>query len=116
MTYRPISSETDLLYHRWITTNRRRVDELSGGRLAYMHLPNMGAEGIREFVKWYYGLVRKEGLIVDDRWNGGGNVSQMVIERLRRTMTGFVLTLAATSSEVSTSRPWRRASSSHARA
>jgi GNAT superfamily N-acetyltransferase len=48
----------------------------------------MGAEGIREFVKWYYGVIRKEGLVVDDRWNGGGNVSQMVIERLRRTMTG----------------------------
>jgi tricorn protease len=48
----------------------------------------MGAEGIREFVKWFYGLIRKEGLIIDDRWNGGGNVSQMVLERLRRTLLG----------------------------
>ena len=86
--FRPITSETDLIYLNWVAANRARVDELSHGRIGYMHLPNMGAEGIREFVKWYYGLIRKEGLIVDDRWNGGGNVSQMVIERLRRTMTG----------------------------
>jgi tricorn protease len=86
--YRPITSESDLVYLDWVAKNRARVDELSHGRIGYMHLPNMGAEGIREFVKWYYGLIRKEGLIVDDRWNGGGNVSQMVIERLRRTLTG----------------------------
>jgi tricorn protease len=53
-----------------------------------MHLPNMGAEGIREFIKWYYGQVRKSALIIDDRGNGGGNVSQMVLERLRRTLLG----------------------------
>jgi len=86
--FRPITSESDLVYLNWVAKNRARVDELSQGRIGYLHLPNMGAEGIREFVKWYYGLIRKEGLIVDDRWNGGGNVSQMVIERLRRTMTG----------------------------
>ncbi|MFN0008382.1 MAG: S41 family peptidase [Planctomycetota bacterium] len=86
--YRPITSETDLVYLNWVAQNRARVDELSAGRIGYLHLPNMGAEGIREFVKWYYGLIRKEGLIIDDRWNGGGNVSQMVLERLRRTMTG----------------------------
>lgn len=86
--FRPITSETDLVYLNWVAKNRTRVDELSAGRIGYLHLPNMGAEGIREFVKWYYGLIRKEGLIIDDRWNGGGNVSQMVIERLRRTMTG----------------------------
>ena len=46
----------------------------------------MGADGIREFIKWYYPQVRKEGLIVDVRCNGGGNVSQMIIERLRRKL------------------------------
>jgi tricorn protease len=48
----------------------------------------MGDDGIREFIKWYYGQVRKDALIVDDRNNGGGNVSQMLIERLRRTLLG----------------------------
>ena len=65
-------------------TNRERVDELSDGRVGYLHVPDMGADGIREFIKWYYGQIRKEGLVVDVRANGGGNVSQMLIERLRR--------------------------------
>ena len=91
VSFRPITSETDLVYLEWVERNRKRVDELSGGRIGYLHLPNMGAEGIREFIKWYYGQVRKEGLVVDVRANGGGNVSQMVLERLRRTLlaTGY---------------------------
>jgi tricorn protease len=88
VTYTPVTSETDLFYLDFVLRNRARVDELSGGRIAYLHLPDMGADGIREFIKWYYGQTRKEGLIVDDRNNGGGNVSQMVIERLRRVMLG----------------------------
>src|SRR5262245_5465987 len=90
-TFRPLSSETDLRYLAWTETNRKMVDELSGGRLGYLHIPNMGAEGIREFIKWYYPQLRKEGLVVDVRNNGGGNVSRMLIERLRRQLlaTGF---------------------------
>jgi len=84
----PIDDEQDLLYLDWVLTNRERVDRLSGGRFAYVHVPDMGENGIREFIKWYYGQVRKEGLILDDRNNGGGNVSQMLIERLRRTLLG----------------------------
>lgn len=87
----PIRSETELHYLDFVLRNRERVEQLSGGRLAYVHIPDMGEDGIREFIKWYYGQARKDGLIVDDRNNGGGNVSQMVIERLRRTLlsTGF---------------------------
>ena len=62
------------------------VDKLSGGRIGYMHVPDMGADGIREFIKWYYPQLRKEALIVDVRANGGGNVSRMLIERLSRKL------------------------------
>ncbi len=86
VVFRPVDSETDLFYLDWVLANRERVDKLSGGRLAYLHVPDMGPDGIREFIKWYYGQARKEGLIVDDRGNGGGNVSQMLIERLRRVV------------------------------
>ncbi|MBX7222434.1 MAG: PDZ domain-containing protein [Blastocatellia bacterium] len=83
---RPIASETDLRYFNWVEGNRRYVEQKTGGKVGYIHIPDMGGTGLNEFVKYYYPQVRKEGLIVDDRYNGGGNVSQMVIERLRRVL------------------------------
>ena len=80
--YQPLHTEADLLYLDWATQNRARVDALSHGRLGYIHLPDMGDAGIREFIKWWYPQVRKEGLVVDVRDNAGGNVSEMLIERL----------------------------------
>ncbi|HKZ53177.1 MAG TPA: S41 family peptidase, partial [Candidatus Acidoferrales bacterium] len=88
VAYRPITSEDDLLYLDWVTRNREKVAAITGGRVGYLHIPDMGADGIREFIKYFYGQLRKEGLIVDVRGNGGGNVSQMIIERLRRTLLG----------------------------
>jgi tricorn protease len=94
ITFQPLSSETDLRYLAYVERNRDRVTRLTGGRVGYIHVPNMGAEGIREFIKWYYPQIRKEGMVVDVRSNGGGNVSQMLIERLRRELlaTGFART------------------------
>jgi tricorn protease len=91
VTFTPVSSEADLIYLDWVEDNRRRVDEMTNGRVGYIHIPNMGAEGIREFIKWYYPQIRKEGMVIDVRANGGGNVSSMIIERLQRTVlaTGF---------------------------
>jgi tricorn protease len=88
VVFRPISSEVDLIYLDWVEGNRARVDRMSNGQIGYIHLPNMGADGIREFIKWYYGQIRKSALILDDRGNGGGNVSAMVLERLRQTLLG----------------------------
>ncbi len=94
VTFQPISSESDLWYLAYITRNRDRVTRLSEGQVGYIHLPDMGPAGIREFIKWYYPQIRKPGLVVDVRYNGGGNVSQMLIERLRRELlgTGFART------------------------
>jgi tricorn protease len=86
VTFEPIGSETKLVYYDWVERNRARVDSLSQGRIGYIHLPDMGNDGISEFVKWFYPQVRKEALIIDDRGNGGGNVSSMVLERLQRTL------------------------------
>lgn len=86
--YQPIASETALLYLQWAAANRARVDSLSHGRLGYIHIPDMGEAGIREFIKWWYPQVRKEGLVVDVRDNGGGNISEMLIERLALTLRG----------------------------
>ncbi len=91
VTFQPISSESDLRYLAYVAGNRDRVTRLSDGRVGYIHLPNMGPEGIREFIKWYYPQIRRQGMVVDVRYNGGGNVSQMLIERLKRELlaTGF---------------------------
>jgi tricorn protease len=88
VTFVPVHSEADLLYLDWVLGNYRWVDEQSGGRVGYLHIPNMGASGAYEFLKWFYPQVRKEGLIVDVRSNGGGNISQWIIERLSRPLLG----------------------------
>ena len=92
ISYRPITSETDLIYLKWVTHNREAVSKATGGKVGYIHLPDMGEAGIREFIKYYYPQIRKQALIVDDRGNGGGNVSQMIIERLALPLLGTEFT------------------------
>jgi tricorn protease len=91
VAFNPVESESDLIYLDWVEENRQKVSAMTDGRVGYLHVPDMGANGIREFIKWFYGQIRKEGLVVDVRGNGGGNVSQMLIERLKRELlaTGF---------------------------
>ena len=86
--FEPITAETSLRYLDWVEGNYHRVSEMTGGRVGYMHIPDMGDSGLREFIKWYFPQIRKAGLIVDVRGNGGGNVSQMLIERLGRRPLG----------------------------
>src|SRR5215831_5124275 len=88
ISYRPIADEGNLIYLDWVARNRQRVEAATGGRVGYIHIPDMGANGIREFIKWYYPQIDKEALIVDVRANGGGNVSRMLIERLKRKLLG----------------------------
>jgi len=86
---RPISSELGLHELNWIETNRHKVDEASGGRIGYVYLPDMGASGLNAFVKQYFPQIRKEGMIFDVRYNGGGFVDQLIFERLRRVLAGM---------------------------
>jgi tricorn protease len=100
VSYRPITDEQNLVYLDWVEGNRERVSKATGGRAGYLHVPDMGAAGIREFIKWFYPQLRKEGLVVDVRANGGGNVSRMLIERLRRKLLG--VNYARTTDEATT--------------
>jgi tricorn protease len=88
VTYKPISSEADLLYLNQVLENYERVTKATDGRVGYMHIPDMGAPGAYEFIKWFYPQIRKEGMVVDVRSNGGGNISQWIIERLDTTLLG----------------------------
>jgi tricorn protease len=86
---RTLSNERRLRYRDWVRRNRELVLEQTHGRVGYMHIPDMGGNGLVEFTKAFYPQVRKEGLIVDVRANGGGFVSQLLIERLARKPAAF---------------------------
>ena len=100
VSYRPITDEQNLIYLDWVEHNREQVSKATNGRVGYLHVPDMGANGIREFIKWYYPQLRKEALIIDVRANGGGNVSRMLIERLRRKV--LALNYSRTNDDAST--------------
>ncbi|HUI64668.1 MAG TPA: S41 family peptidase [Bacteroidota bacterium] len=82
----PIADERELYYRKWVEANIEKVSKATDGKVGYVHIPDMGTAGLNTFVKYYYPQLRKEGLIVDVRGNGGGNVSPQIIERLRREM------------------------------
>jgi tricorn protease len=77
-------AEGALRYADWVRRNREYVAEKSGGKIAYIHIPDMGGRGLNEFNKWFYPQLDKEGMVVDARWNGGGFVSQLIVSRLAR--------------------------------
>jgi tricorn protease len=86
---KPLGSEYALRQLDMVNTNRKKVDEATGGKVGYIYIPNMGAEGLNEFVKEFFPQIRKEGLIIDVRYNGGGFVDQLIFERLRRILSGM---------------------------
>jgi len=86
---KPINDEYNLRELNLIDTNRRKVDEATGGKVGYIYLPDMGAPGLNEFVKQYFPQIRKQGLIIDVRYNGGGFVDELIFERLRRILAGM---------------------------
>lgn len=82
----PIADESDLYYYKWVQENIKKVSDATNGEVGYLHIPDMSAEGLNEFVKHFYPQTNKKALIIDDRGNGGGNVSPMIIERLTRQL------------------------------
>ena len=84
-----LGSENALRYADWVRHNREWVDKQSGGKFGYLHIPDMGYDGMTTFDRWFYPQCDKEGMVVDCRWNGGGFVSQILLERFRRPVTAW---------------------------
>ena len=84
ITVVPIDNESQLYYLKWVDENIEKVNKATNGRVGYVHIPDMGVEGLNEFIKYYYPQLQKEALIIDVRGNGGGFVSPIIIENLRR--------------------------------
>jgi tricorn protease len=88
VTVRAIGSEARARYRDWAERNRATVAALSGGRLGYLHVPSMTRAGYADFVRGFLAELDREGLIVDVRYNGGGNVSPLLLDRLARRRAG----------------------------
>jgi tricorn protease len=85
----PVGKELSLREAAWITQNRQTVDRLSGGRVGYIYMSDMEQLGLQQFVRQFYSQLDRQALIVDDRWNGGGFVAPMALERLRRVLVAL---------------------------
>lgn len=96
----PIASENSLYYYNMVQNNIEKVSKATNGQVGYIHIPDMGPEGLNEFVKYFYPQLTKKALIIDDRGNGGGNVSPMIIERLRREASMWTVTRNGNAAEI----------------
>jgi tricorn protease len=86
---KPIGNEGGLRMRAWIEMNRRYVEEQSGGSIGYIYVVNTGVQGQSDLVRQFYGQRHKAGLIIDDRWNGGGQIPTRFIELLNRPRTNY---------------------------
>jgi tricorn protease len=86
---RPINNEEPLYYYDWVQHNIAYVDSATGGQVGYIHIPDMGVEGLDQFMRLYWPQLTKKGLIIDDRGNGGGFVSPIVANRLSQQLVFF---------------------------
>jgi tricorn protease len=90
ITVRPIADETGVRYLDWIEANRRRVAEATGGRIGYMHVPDTTIPGIIAFDKQFAGQLDKDGIIVDERYNAGGQIPDFYTEKLQRALLAVI--------------------------
>ena len=88
-TVKTLGSEQPARYREWVEANRRIVHERTGGRVGYVHVPDMGPAGYAEFHRYFLSEIDREGLVVDVRYNGGGHVSELLLEKLARRRIGY---------------------------
>ena len=84
VTVIPIPDEDGLRNLDWVESNRRKVDELSGGKVAYVYMPNTGGAGYTNFNRYFYSQLDKQALVLDERWNEGGYIADYIVDVLKR--------------------------------
>jgi len=92
VTVVPIENEASLRNRAWIEGNLQKVDKLSGGRLAYVYLPDTGFGGYTSFNRYFFAQIGREGAVIDERFNGGGAAADYVIDYLRRPLQNYWMT------------------------
>lgn len=89
VTVTTLMNEQRLRYREWVERNHKTVADATAGRVGYVHIPDMGPLGYAEFHRYYFAEVHKPGLVVDVRFNRGGHVSQLILEKLARRRVGY---------------------------
>ncbi|HET9532413.1 MAG TPA: PDZ domain-containing protein, partial [Blastocatellia bacterium] len=89
VTVVPVASENGLRHLAWVEGNRRKVAEMSGGKLAYVYLPDTARGGYTYFNRYYFSQLDKEGAVVDERFNGGGQAADYIIDYLRKPLMSY---------------------------
>jgi len=89
VTVVPVASETGLRHFAWLEGNRRKVDQMSGGKLAYVYLPDTGGGGYTNFNRYYFSQVDRQGAVIDERFNGGGTAADYIIDFMRRPLMNY---------------------------
>lgn len=97
---KPVSNERGLRSIEWIESNRRKVDKLSNGKLAYVYVPNTGGGGFTSFNRYYFSQQHKKGVVIDERNNGGGSAADYMIDVMSRELFGYF------NSKAGDNRPW----------
>jgi tricorn protease len=85
----PVANEQGLRTRAWVESNRRLVEKLSDGQLAYVYLPNTGQPGYSSFNRYYFSQQDKKGVVIDERYNGGGSAADYIIDVLQRDFDGY---------------------------
>ncbi len=88
-TLEPMGSESNLRYRAWIEHNRQYVEDATDGKVGYIYVPDTGVNGQNNLFRQFYGQIGKEALIIDERWNGGGQIPTRFIELLNRPRTNY---------------------------
>lgn len=89
ITVMPVANEQALRRAAWIEENRRKVDKLSSGKLAYVYMPDTGIDGLTSFTRYYFAQVDKQGVVLDERYNAGGQAADYVIDVLNRQLLAW---------------------------
>jgi tricorn protease len=89
VTVVPVESEAMLRHYAWVEGNRRKVDQMTGGRVAYVYLPNTGEAGYASFNRYYFSQIDKQAAIIDERFNGGGMAADYIIDSMRRSLMNY---------------------------
>ncbi len=86
---KPIANDGNLRYRAWIEKNRKYVEYKTDGKVGYIYVPNTGVDGQNDLFRQFYGQAHKQGLIIDERWNGGGQIPTRFIELLNRPVVNY---------------------------